>query len=116
MLIQMDIYANNIEVLNLSKNIKFKNENEAYNFYLNYLIEEEAKTAMDMDTYLFHYYLIPYIIDIELLWEYKNDPEKAIYLLKKLINDYQNDYIEETKNLGLDLNGHVYKYVKHLTK
>ena len=116
MLIQMDIYANNIEVLNLSKNIKFKNENEAYNFYLNYLIEEEAKTAVDMDTYLFHYYLIPYIIDIELLWEYKNDPEKAIYLLKKLINDYQNDYIEETKNLGLDLNGHVYKYVKHLTK
>ncbi len=116
MLIKMDIYANNLEVLNVSKNKKFKDEEDAYKLYLDYLAEEEAELALSMGAYLFHDYLIPYIIDIELLWEYKKDPEKAIYLLKELINNYQNDYIDETESLGLDLNGHVYKYVKHLTK
>ena len=116
MLIQMDIYANNLEVLRKSKDLDFKNEEEAYKYYLNYVDEYEAEMALKMDGYLFHDYLIPYIIDIELLWEYRKDPEKGIYLLKKLIKNYENDYIEETKSIGLNLNGHVYKYIKHLTK
>ena len=116
MLIKMDIYSNNLEVLNLSKNKKFKNEEEAYKFYLKYLYEEEAETALTMDAYLFNDYLIPYIIDIELLWEYKNDPEKALYKLKHLISNYEKDYLEKTQNLDLELNQHVYKYIKHLTK
>lgn len=116
MLIQMDIYANNLEVLKIAKSKNFKDDEEAHKFCLNYLEDYEADMALNLDAYLFHDYLIPYIINIELLWEYKNDPEKAIYKLKELIKNHRNKYQEETKRLDLELNKNVYRYIKHLTK
>ncbi len=113
-LIKMDNYARNLLVLNNTKDINFKDRDEAFNYYLKYLYEEEAYMAIDYDAKLFNDYLIPTIIDIELLWEYKKDPEKALYLLKDLIKNENENYIEHTKKLGLKLNSHEYDYIKHL--
>jgi len=115
LLIRMDIYANNLEVLHNTRNMNFETQKEMYEYFSKFLYEEEAEMAMAYDAYLFHDYLIPYIIDLELLWEYKNDPEKSLYMLKHLINNNEKSYIEETKKLGLHLNAHEYKYIKHLT-
>ena len=116
LIIKMENYARNLIILDRTKDMNFKDREEAYNYYLNYLFEEEAEMAAYYDADLFHDYLMPYIISIEILWQYKSDPEKAMYILKEIAKNYEVNYIEETKKLGLTLNSHVPQYMEHLIK
>lgn len=114
----MEIYdfSYNLLVLNDIKNMKFKNESELKEFYLNEYGEIFSQNNSNVTVDYYHNYTFPFMVIIEILNEYNKDPEKALYLLKKTIKLKDCDYIKELNNLSIHINTHINNYAKQLTK
>ena len=106
----------NILVLDDTKNIKLNTPEDIKNFYLQEFGDIFLENNSNICVNYYHNYTLPYIIIIELLQEYNNDPESAIYKLKQIIKLRNCDYIKETQKIGIEFNKNTDKYVKQLNK
>lgn len=62
-------------------------------------------------------YFIPQLTSIELLTKYKEDPEKAIYILKELVKGHNNTtFLEDLTNNDIVLGSHTDEMIKKLKK